>query len=100
VNAVNFSQNGGRWLASGGDDLRILLWDMHNIETPKPIHTFVGPTVSLLKPGYYLFDIGNQGNIFELAFTAANSHLLWYLLPGSYNFIRLIIRLARVLIPL
>ncbi|PVF94558.1 WD40 repeat-like protein [Serendipita vermifera] len=60
VNAVNFSQNGGRWLASGGDDLRILLWDMHNIEVTRPVHTFVGPSA----------------NIFELAFTAANSHLL------------------------
>ncbi|KAG8833148.1 hypothetical protein FRC17_011268 [Serendipita sp. 399] len=60
VNAVTFSQKGGRWLASGGDDLRILLWDMHETNISKPSHTFTGPT----------------RNIFELAFTASNSYLL------------------------
>ncbi|KAG8789679.1 hypothetical protein FRC15_003748 [Serendipita sp. 397] len=60
VNAVTFSKNGGRWLASGGDDLRILLWDMHETKIAKPSHTFTGPT----------------RNIFELAFTANNSYLL------------------------
>lgn len=32
-------------MISGGDDLRILLWDMHDTEIKKPQHTFVGPTV-------------------------------------------------------
>ncbi|KIM22012.1 hypothetical protein M408DRAFT_79690 [Serendipita vermifera MAFF 305830] len=60
VNAVNFSQKGGRWLASGGDDLRVLLWDMYETEIKTPIHTFTGP----------------RRNIFELAFTANNEYLL------------------------
>lgn len=46
VNAVNFSQKGGRWLASGGDDLRVLLWDMHETEITTPVHTFTGPKVN------------------------------------------------------
>jgi len=47
VNAVNFSQKGGRWLASGGDDLRVLIWDMHETEIKPPIHKFVGSKASL-----------------------------------------------------
>jgi WD40 repeat protein len=48
VNAVNFSQKGGQWLASGGDDLRVLLWDMHETEIKTPFHTFIGPKASLI----------------------------------------------------
>lgn len=60
VNALAFSSKGGRWLASGGDDLRILLWDQHETQITKPSHTFTGP----------------RRNIFELAFTANNNYLL------------------------
>ncbi|KAH8818796.1 WD40 repeat-like protein [Flagelloscypha sp. PMI_526] len=58
VNALAFS-NGGRWLASGGDDLKIQLWDFHQDNLSRPSSSFVGP----------------QANIFNLAFSSSNRFL-------------------------
>ncbi|XP_072313504.1 DDB1- and CUL4-associated factor 5 [Eucyclogobius newberryi] len=58
VNAIEFSNNGGEWLVSGGDDRRVLLWHME-----KAIHTRSKPVT--LK-GEHL------SNIFCLAFDSTN----------------------------
>lgn len=58
VNAIEFSNNGGEWLVSGGDDRRVLLWHME-----KAIHTRTKPVK--LK-GEHL------SNIFCLAFDSTN----------------------------
>ncbi|OCB84985.1 WD40 repeat-like protein [Sanghuangporus baumii] len=59
VNAITFSRGDGRWLASAGDDLRVLLWDFHqeNVE---------GSSTSLT---------GHRSNIFCLDFSAQNQYL-------------------------
>ncbi|CAK5283959.1 unnamed protein product [Mycena citricolor] len=57
VNALAFSSQNGRFLASGGDDLSIHLWDLHSETVKKrPSCTFRGPV----------------RNIFVLAFSAHN----------------------------
>ncbi|KAM9354576.1 DDB1- and CUL4-associated factor 5 [Pholidichthys leucotaenia] len=58
VNAIEFSNNGGEWLVSGGDDRRVLLWHME-----KAIHSRSKPVK--LK-GEHL------SNIFCLAFDSTN----------------------------
>ncbi|XP_071752793.1 DDB1- and CUL4-associated factor 5 [Centroberyx gerrardi] len=58
VNAIEFSNNGGDWLVSGGDDRRVLLWHME-----KAIHARAKPVK--LK-GEHL------SNIFCLAFDSTN----------------------------
>ncbi|XP_056151315.1 DDB1- and CUL4-associated factor 5 [Lampris incognitus] len=58
VNAIEFSNNGGEWLVSGGDDRRVLLWHME-----KAIHARSKPVK--LK-GEHL------SNIFCLAFDSTN----------------------------
>uniref|UniRef100_A0AAY4AAP5 Ddb1 and cul4 associated factor 5 n=1 Tax=Denticeps clupeoides TaxID=299321 RepID=A0AAY4AAP5_9TELE len=58
VNAIEFSNNGGEWLVSGGDDRRVLLWHME-----KAIHARAKPVK--LK-GEHL------SNIFCLAFDSTN----------------------------
>ncbi|XP_069016610.1 DDB1- and CUL4-associated factor 5 [Embiotoca jacksoni] len=58
VNAIEFSNNGGEWLVSGGDDRRVLLWHME-----KALHTRSKPVK--LK-GEHL------SNIFCLAFDSTN----------------------------
>ncbi|KAF8895628.1 WD40-repeat-containing domain protein [Infundibulicybe gibba] len=60
VNALTFSSGDGRFLASGGDDLNILLWDFHQDDVKTPSYCFHGP----------------RGNVFTLAFSAHNRFLL------------------------
>ncbi|CAK6974125.1 DDB1- and CUL4-associated factor 5 [Scomber scombrus] len=59
VNAIEFSNNGGEWLVSGGDDRRVLLWHME-----QAIHARSKPVK--LK-GEHL------SNIFCLAFDSTNT---------------------------
>uniref|UniRef100_A0A8C4Z932 Ddb1 and cul4 associated factor 5 n=1 Tax=Gadus morhua TaxID=8049 RepID=A0A8C4Z932_GADMO len=59
VNAIEFSNNGGDWLVSGGDDRRVLLWHME-----KAIH---GRTKPVKLKGEHL------SNIFCLAFDSTNT---------------------------
>ncbi|CAG5866769.1 unnamed protein product [Menidia menidia] len=61
VNAIEFSNNGGDWLVSGGDDRRVLLWHME-----KAIHSQSKPVK--LK-GEHL------SNIFCLAFDSTNKRV-------------------------
>ncbi|XP_072533335.1 DDB1- and CUL4-associated factor 5 [Salminus brasiliensis] len=61
VNAIEFSNNGGQWLVSGGDDRRVLLWHME-----KAIHSRAKPVK--LK-GEHL------SNIFCLAFDSTNTRV-------------------------
>ncbi|KAJ7643764.1 WD40 repeat-like protein [Roridomyces roridus] len=61
VNALAFSSGDGRFLASGGDDLAIHLWDLHeqNAGVRTPSSSFHGP----------------RQNIFVLSFSAQNRFL-------------------------
>ncbi|XP_028921500.1 DDB1- and CUL4-associated factor 5 isoform X1 [Ornithorhynchus anatinus] len=59
VNAIEFSNNGGQWLVSGGDDRRVLLWHME-----QAIHSKVKPVQ--LKGEHH-------SNIFCLAFNSGNT---------------------------
>ncbi|KZT55473.1 WD40 repeat-like protein [Calocera cornea HHB12733] len=60
VNALAFSKGEGRWLASGGDDRSVLLWDMHEDGEERQ------PRVRLR---------GHRSNIFTLSFNASNTHM-------------------------
>ncbi|KAJ7213896.1 WD40 repeat-like protein [Mycena pura] len=59
VNALAFSSTDGRFLASGGDDLRIHLWDLHEERVSTPCCTLQG----------------HRRNIFVLEFSAHNKFL-------------------------
>ncbi|KAI5118700.1 hypothetical protein M0805_003356 [Coniferiporia weirii] len=59
VNAIVFSRGEGRWLAGAGDDLRVLLWDMHQEDVGSPSSEFAGHT----------------SNIFCLDFSARNQFI-------------------------
>ncbi|KAJ6611391.1 WD40-repeat-containing domain protein, partial [Mycena sp. CBHHK59/15] len=59
VNALAFSSVDGRFLASGGDDLNIHMWDLHEEAVSTPSSSFHGP----------------RGNIFVLSFSAHNRYL-------------------------
>ncbi|XP_077416234.1 DDB1- and CUL4-associated factor 5 [Vanacampus margaritifer] len=59
VNAIEFSNNGGEWLVSGGDDRRVLLWHME-----EALHARSKP---LKLKGEHL------SNIFCLAFDSSNT---------------------------
>ncbi|KAK9409807.1 DDB1- and CUL4-associated factor 5 [Crotalus adamanteus] len=61
VNAIEFSNNGGQWLVSGGDDRRVLLWHME-----QAIHSRVKPVQ--LKGEHH-------SNIFCLAFNSGNTRV-------------------------
>ncbi|KAJ7617516.1 WD40 repeat-like protein [Mycena polygramma] len=56
VNALAFSSLDGRFLASGGDDLIVHLWDLHEERVRTPCSSFSGPLA----------------NIFVLSFSAHN----------------------------
>ncbi|KAJ7439203.1 WD40 repeat-like protein [Mycena latifolia] len=60
VNALAFSSLDGRFLASGGDDLNIHLWDLHEEQVDTPCCSFRGP----------------RKNIFVLSFSANNRYIL------------------------
>jgi len=59
VNSLAFSNGDGRFLASGGDDLQIQLFDFQTEDLEHPSLSLVGPTT----------------NVFSLAFSANNTHL-------------------------
>ncbi|KAJ7069459.1 WD40 repeat-like protein [Mycena amicta] len=59
VNALAFSSLDGRFLASGGDDLDIHLWDLHEDNVRTPRHTLGG----------------HRKNIFVLKFSANDRYL-------------------------
>lgn len=59
VNALCLSSDGGRWLASAGDDLCVLLWDFHQEDVMTPSVSFHGPTA----------------NVFTVTFSAHNRYL-------------------------
>ncbi|KIK44314.1 hypothetical protein CY34DRAFT_23148 [Suillus luteus UH-Slu-Lm8-n1] len=59
VNYLAFSRHGGRWLASAGDDFRVLLWDFGEEDLLRPGHVFAGPS----------------GNVLALDFSATNQFL-------------------------
>ncbi|EHA99067.1 WD repeat-containing protein 22 [Heterocephalus glaber] len=61
VNAIEFSNNGGQWLGSGGDDRRVLLWHME-----QAIHSRVKPIQ--LKGEHH-------SNVFCLAFNSGNTKI-------------------------
>ncbi|RIA98974.1 WD40-repeat-containing domain protein [Glomus cerebriforme] len=61
VNAMHFSNGDARLLVSGGDDRRVLIWDVYgDIENTKPKKCFKG----------------HQGNIFGTVFDSTNRHIL------------------------
>lgn len=49
VNAICFSRNEqGRWLASGGDDRKIILWDLfQDFDQISPVASFDGPAANV-----------------------------------------------------
>ncbi|KAJ7274164.1 WD40 repeat-like protein [Mycena rebaudengoi] len=65
VNALAFSSGDGRFLASGGDDLNIHMWDLHENESHTP-SGLRSPSSSFSGP---------RGNIFVLSFSAHNRFL-------------------------
>ncbi|KAI5997408.1 hypothetical protein EDD15DRAFT_2245472 [Pisolithus albus] len=60
VNYLVFSRKGGRWLASAGDDFRILLWDFNQEDLRSPSGSYSGPS----------------GNVLTLDFSASNQYLI------------------------
>lgn len=60
VNATCWSHGDVQWLATAGDDRRVLLWNMHQDDVVEP--TAVLP--------------GARSNTFTLAFSASNSHII------------------------
>ncbi|KIM54494.1 hypothetical protein SCLCIDRAFT_136752 [Scleroderma citrinum Foug A] len=60
VNYLAFSRKDGRWLASAGDDFRILLWDFNQDDVQSPSGYYSGPT----------------GNVLSLDFSATNQYLI------------------------
>ncbi|KAF8555753.1 WD40 repeat-like protein [Imleria badia] len=71
VNSLSFSRNGGRWLASAGDDFRVQLWDFNQDDVRCPSQTYAGPAVTA-----HQSDNGLQGNVLSLDFSATNQYLI------------------------
>ncbi|TDL22196.1 WD40 repeat-like protein [Rickenella mellea] len=59
VNALDFSSGNGRWLASAGDDLLVLLWDFYQEDVKVPSHSFHG----------------HRANVFCLDFSSHNQYI-------------------------
>ncbi|KAL1745791.1 WD40-repeat-containing domain protein [Schizophyllum fasciatum] len=60
VNALAFStHNGGRFMASGGDDLKVQIWDFHRQDQREPSCTLSGA----------------MANIFNITFSASNKYV-------------------------
>ncbi|KAG1742300.1 WD40 repeat-like protein [Suillus paluster] len=59
VNYLAFSKRDGRWLASAGDDFRVLMWDFGEVDLKFPVGGFQGPV----------------GNVLALDFSATNQYL-------------------------
>ncbi|THV02983.1 WD40 repeat-like protein [Dendrothele bispora CBS 962.96] len=81
VNALAFDKQ-GRFLASGGDDCDIHLWDFHQeeVDVRGPCHTFIGPRSNIFslefsKGNKYLFSGGTDNAIYryDVASLYANS---------------------------
>ncbi|THH16523.1 hypothetical protein EW146_g4128 [Bondarzewia mesenterica] len=67
VNALSFSNGDGKWLASAGDDRRVLLWDMHQENLEKSSCRFDG----------------HRANIFTLDFSASNQYVYSTIISGG-----------------
>ncbi|EKM79218.1 hypothetical protein AGABI1DRAFT_128379 [Agaricus bisporus var. burnettii JB137-S8] len=70
INALAFSNGEGQFLASGGDDLKILLWDFYQEDVREPIGSFIGPRSNILHLTFspsnrYLFSGGIDDVIFR-----------------------------------
>ncbi|KAI6020658.1 WD40 repeat-like protein [Pisolithus microcarpus] len=79
VNYLVFSRKGGRWLASAGDDFRILLWDFNQEDLRSPSGSYSGPA----------------GNVLSLDFSASNQ----YLISGGSDSLVLRYDMSRLLPP-
>ncbi|KAI0365711.1 WD40 repeat-like protein [Pilatotrama ljubarskyi] len=69
VNAMAISPN-GRWLASGGDDPYVHLWDFDQESLAKPSRRFIGPksnvfTLAFSASGQYLYSGETRADIFQ-----------------------------------
>lgn len=69
VNAVSFSRGTGQWMASGGDDTRILVRDLFDFDAARGEH----PEASTYRTRARL--LGHTSNIFSLSWTADNAKL-------------------------
>lgn len=69
VNALAFSRDAGQWMASGGDDLRVLVRDLFDFDEERP-----GPETSSYHTTHRLF--GHFSNIFSLSWSSGNKHLV------------------------
>ncbi|XP_033106360.1 DDB1- and CUL4-associated factor 5-like [Anneissia japonica] len=80
INAIEFSNKGGNFLASGGDDRRIVLWNMQDaISNVGSAHFSNHPESSRNKLQKKLKTVTLRGehhsNIFSLAFDSQNKNI-------------------------
>jgi len=68
VNALAFSRGSGQWMASGGDDLRILIRDLFDFDAERP-----GVETSTYRTRARL--LGHYSNVFSLSWSAGNKFL-------------------------
>ncbi|WFD25965.1 hypothetical protein MNAN1_000938 [Malassezia nana] len=69
VNALAFSRGSGQWMASGGDDLRILIRDLFDFDAERP----GGAETSAYRIRARL--LGHFSNIFSLTWSVGNKYL-------------------------
>lgn len=69
VNALAFSRGSGQWMASGGDDLRILIRDLFDFDAERP----GGAETSVYRIRARL--LGHFSNIFSLSWSVGNKYL-------------------------